>query len=182
MKRIVFIVFFLVIQVSLIGQVRPEKWAKVVDSEHLENFYQVDDKLFRSANPDPNGFRELESMGIVEILNLRNYHSDDDESKGTNVKLYRVKMNAHYIKEKDVVEALQIIKDIDGKVLVHCKHGSDRTGLIVAMYRIVFQNWTKAEATDELINGGYGFHTIFHNIPKFIDKVDVTRIKKAVMQ
>ena len=45
----------------------------------------------------------------------------------------------------------------EGPVLVHCKHGADRTGCIVALYRIVFQSWSKEAAIDEMHNGGYGF-------------------------
>ena len=57
-------------------------------------------------------------------------------------------------------------------VLVHCRHGADRTGLIIAIYRILYQNWTVDEAKDELINGGFGFHESFENIPQELDKID----------
>ena len=175
---------FLIItfQLSLLGQTRPERWAKPVSATHIENFYQIDDEFFRSGNPSGEAFVELESLEIMEVINLQTYHSDDDEAEGSKVTLHRVKMNAHKITEEDVVEVLRLIKNRKGKILVHCKHGSDRTGLIVAMYRIVFQDWTKEDATDELINGGYGHHRIFRNIPKFINKADIPRIKEAIMR
>ena len=180
MRKLGFIIFFLIVQGSLSAQVRPENWAKAVSSDYLKNFYQVDDELFRSANPDNNGFKELELLNILEVINLRTYHSNVENIKGTTVKQYRVKMDAHHIKEKDVIKVLRIINARKGKMLVHCKHGSDRTGLIIAMYRIVFQEWSKEEATTELLNGGYGYHPIYSNIPKFIDKADIARIKEAV--
>jgi len=176
------ILLLITFQLSLFGQTRPQRWAKSVNSTFIENFYQIDDEFFRSGNPSKEAFRELESLGIMEVINLQTYHSDDDEAQVTNVTLHRIKMNAHRITEEDVVEVLRIIKDRKGKILVHCKHGSDRTGLIVAMYRIVFQGWTKEDASDELINGGYGHHRIFRNIPKFIKKADIPRIKEAVMR
>ena len=169
-------------QLSLLGQARTERWAKPIIATYIENFYQIDDEFFRSGNPGKEAFLELESLGIMEVINLQTYHSDDNEAEGTNVTLHRVKMNAHRITEEDVVEVLRIIKDRKGKILIHCKHGSDRTGLIAAMYRIIFQGWTKEEATDELVNGGYGHHRIFKNIPKFIKKADIPRIKEAVMR
>ena len=172
----------LLFQLSLFGQTRPEKWAKPISSVYIENFYQIDDEFFRSGNPSPEAFGELETLGIMEVINLQTYHNDKDEAEGSAVKLLRVKMNAHNIKEDDVIEVLRLIKNRSGKILVHCKHGSDRTGLIVAMYRIVFQEWSKEDATDELINGGYGHHRIFRNIPKFIEKTDIQRIKTAVLQ
>ena len=172
----------LVFQLSLFGQTRPEKWAKPINSTYIENFYRIDDEFFRSGNPSSEAFRELEALGIMEVINLQTYHNDKDEAEGSAVELHRVKMNAHNIKEGDVIEVLRLIKNRNGKILVHCKHGSDRTGLIVAMYRIVFQGWSKEDATDELINGGYGYHRIFRNIPKFIEKVDISRIKAEVFQ
>ncbi|WP_282598360.1 tyrosine-protein phosphatase, partial [Pseudomonas chlororaphis] len=44
----------------------------------------------------------------------------------------------------------------DGPVLMHCKHGSDRTGLMSAMYRVVVQGWSKEEALNEMTGGGFG--------------------------
>ena len=82
-------------------------------------------------------------FGIGIILNLRQYHSDDKETKGADLQLYHANMNTRRINDQHVIEALKIIRDASTPVLVHCWHGSDRTGLMVAMYPIVFQNWTK---------------------------------------
>jgi hypothetical protein len=49
------------------------------------------------------------------------------------------------------------------------------------MYRIVFENWTKEKALDELKNGNYGFHKQFKNIPGYIMNVNTDSIKKAVL-
>ena len=176
------VILLLVFQLSLFGQARPEMWARSVSSIYVENFYQIDDEFFRSGNLSKEAFLELESLGIMEVINLQTYHNDKAEAKGSSVALHRVKMNAHHIKEGDVIEVLRLVKDRKGKILVHCKHGSDRTGLIVAMYRIVFQGWSKEDAADELINGGYGHHRIFKNIPRFIEKADIPRIKAEVFR
>lgn len=159
---------------------RPETWAKPVAAAHLKNFYQLDGKVYRAAQPDAKGFRELEQLGIRNVLNFRDHHSDNDEAKGTAIRLHRIKMEAGEIKDGDVIEALRIIKDADGPVLIHCWHGSDRTGLISAMYRIVFQDWSKDAAIDELMHGGYGYHTMYKNIPEYIRKMDVEKVKKTV--
>ncbi len=107
---------------------RPGTWATPVSAEHLKNFYKLDDKLYRSAQPDKKAFEELKSLGIRNVLSLRDYHSDDDgEDLGLN--LFRVKMDAGEIETEKVVEALRIIRNAEGPVLVHCWHGSDRTGL-----------------------------------------------------
>jgi protein tyrosine phosphatase (PTP) superfamily phosphohydrolase (DUF442 family) len=160
---------------------RPETWATPVYSEHLANFYKIDDKVYRSAQPDKKGFRELKALGIRTVLSLRDYHSDDDE-KDFGLSLFRVKMEAGDITPEKVVEALRIIKNSEGPVLIHCWHGSDRTGLISAMYRIVFQGWSKDEASDELMHGGYGYHSLYRNIPEFIKQADIDEIRKQVLE
>lgn len=92
-------------------------------------------------------------------------------------------MEAGDIREDDVVKALKIIKSAEGPVLVHCWHGSDRTGLVCASYRIIFQNWTKQAALDELINGGYGYHkSIYKNIARWIEHADVEALKKKIFE
>jgi protein tyrosine phosphatase (PTP) superfamily phosphohydrolase (DUF442 family) len=159
---------------------RPETWAKPVSSEHLRNFYKIDDKLYRSAQPNKKGFQELKTLGFRTVLSFRDYHSDDD-GKGFGLNLHRVKMEAGDITTEKVVEALRIIRTSEGPVLIHCWHGSDRTGLISAMYRIVFQGWSKDEAIDELMHGGYGYHSLYKNIPEFIRQADIDEIGKVAL-
>jgi len=160
---------------------RPGAWATAIPSERLDNFYRIDPLLYRSAQPDAAAMNELEALGIRRILNLRQFHSDDDEAKGTSLRLHRVPMNAGSITEEEVVSALKLIGSSKDPVLVHCWHGSDRTGTVVAMYRLVFQGWSREAALDELVNGGYGYHAIYGNIPEFIDKADIEGIRKQVL-
>ena len=151
-----------------------------INTLSLKNLYEIDQGVYRSEQPNKDGFQELQSFGITEVLNLRFWHSDKDEAKGTDIILHRVKMNAHHIEDEDVIKALKIIKNRQGNILIHCKHGSDRTGVICAMYRIIFQNWSKEDALDELKNGGFGYHSIYKNIVRYIEKVDVEKIKLQI--
>ena len=151
-----------------------------IDSFELSNLHQIDKGIFRSEQPDKLDFANLEKFGIMEVLNLRRWHSDKKEARNTNLTLYRVPMRAGSIKEKDVVQALKIIHNRKGNILIHCKHGSDRTGLIIAMYRIVFQDYTKEQAIKEMTEGGFGFHKIYKNIIDYIQQVNVENIKQQI--
>jgi tyrosine-protein phosphatase SIW14 len=159
---------------------RPDAWAKPIAAEYVRNFFQLDEKVYRSAQPTRKGFQELQARGIRNVLNLRDYHSDEDDAQDTVLSLYRVKMEAGDITDEKVIEALRIIRKAEGPVLVHCWHGSDRTGLISAMYRILFQNWSKEEAIEELMKGGYGYHSLYRNIPEYIRKVPMESIRRGV--
>lgn len=169
------------------GQIPVEKapatkpdFAKPVADAHLKNFFQVDDHVYRCAQPDEEDFPRLKALGITDVLNLREYHSDNDEAEDSKLALHRVSMAAGDIQQKDVIQALRIMNGAKGKVLVHCWHGSDRTGVVCAMWRITADGWTREQALDELKNGPFHFHAaIYGNIEKFIQTADVDAIKKA---
>lgn len=153
-----------------------------IEGAGLTNFYRIDEGVYRSEQPTSMDFKALESWGIVEVLNLRNWHSDDNEATGTKLKLHRVRMNAHDMEKEKLIEALRIIKQRTGPILIHCKHGSDRTGVVCALYRIVFQGVSKKEAIKEMRNGGFGFHEIYRNIVRTLENLDVNEIRQAVWE
>lgn len=159
---------------------RPALWAQPVAATTLKNFHQLDAKVYRSAQPDAVGFAELKQRGIVTVLNLRDNHSDDAEAKGTGLDLRRIEMEADDITVPQLIAALRIIHQAKGPVLVHCWHGSDRTGAVSAAYRIVVQGWEKEAAIAELVDGGYGYHSIYGNIPQLLRGLDVAAVKRAV--
>ena len=161
---------------------RKDTWAQSVEATHIENFHIVDKGVYRSGQPTAEACKEMEKLGIKELLNLRNYHSDKDVAKGTSLKLNRIAMNAHNCEWDKLVEAVRIIKNRKGPIVIHCWHGSDRTGLVVALYRMVFQDWSKEEALNELENGEYGFHKVYGNIKTFIKNMDIAEFKKDVMK
>jgi protein tyrosine/serine phosphatase len=146
----------------------------------LENLYKIDEGVYRSEQPTAADFRALQKFGIKEVLNLRYWHSDDDEAQGTGLRLYRIKMRAATLELGQLVEALRIIKKRQGPILFHCHHGSDRTGALCALYRIVVQGVSKEAAIREMTEGGFGFHGIYRNIIRLIEKVDVAEVRAAL--
>lgn len=167
-------------QVFAEPRLRPTNWATPVIEAELNNFYWVDDNIYRSEQPNEDGVKALSKLGIKEILNLREYH-DDDEATENNFTIHRVSMEAGDVTEEQLLEALAKIKNRKTPLLIHCWHGSDRTGATVAAYRVVFQNWSKAQALDEMVNGGYGYHSnIYPNLVELINKLDVEKMKRQL--
>lgn len=160
-------------------QRRPE-WAESVPLDKSDNFFRVAPGLYRSAQPDAKGMEAYDAMGIRTVINLRANHSDDTEAQRTSLILRRVPINTWNIKDEQVVAVLSLLRTEEKPILVHCQHGADRTGLMMAMYRIVEQGWTKQAALNELKDGGYGHHSIWTNIPKYIERVDVGKIRALV--
>jgi protein tyrosine/serine phosphatase len=90
-------------------------------------------------------------------------------------------MSANSFTDKEIIDALRTLKNSPKPMLVHCLHGSDRTGVVIAMYRILFENWTKEQALDELQHGGYGFHEKYTNIIRYVQKADTEKLKTIVL-
>ncbi len=179
---ILFIVLAGINQTSGQTAQRSIKWGVHIQSTSLENLYRVSDELYRSEQPDKKEFAELSMLGIKSSLNLRTTGTDDEFIGNLAIKPFLVPMDAGSFTDKEIIAALKVIKSAPKPILVHCRHGSDRTGVVVAMYRIVFQGWTREDALNELLNGGYGFHSNYKNIPEYIKAVNVEVIKKGVSE
>jgi protein tyrosine/serine phosphatase len=141
----------------------------------------ITDYLYRSDQPSPTGMKNLKKLGIKTIINLRAFHSDSDEIKGTGLLNEELSVKTWHIEDEDVIRVLRIIrKRENGPFLIHCQEGADRVGLMCAMFRIVEQGWSKDEAIEEMVKGGYGFHAVWSNIIEYVKNVDVVRIGKEV--
>jgi tyrosine-protein phosphatase SIW14 len=163
-------------------RVRPVEWAQPVLGTELGNFYHLTDQVYRSKQPDDEEMVALEAMGIRSVLNLREYHSDNDEAEETRLNLFHVPVAAGKVDDAFVIEALRVIHQAEKPILIHCWHGSDRTGVVSAMYRMVFQGWPRERAIDEFVNGGYGYHASFYpNIERYLETVDIAAIRSQVM-
>jgi protein tyrosine phosphatase (PTP) superfamily phosphohydrolase (DUF442 family) len=155
------------------------KWAQHIELPGLPNFYKVSDELYRGAQPTAEGMKQLEKLGVKTVINLRALHSDRDELKGTDLSYVHIGMTAWCISDNDVIRFLRVVTDPNRTpAFVHCEHGSDRTGTMCASYRIVVQGWSKEEAIKEMTKGGFGFHVFWQNLPIFIHKLNVQKIKR----
>lgn len=158
-------------------------WAQILQLEGVPNFYQVSKDLYRSGQPTAVGMRALRKMGIKTVVNLRTFHSDLDEIGDTALGYVQIAMQAWNPEKRDILRFLKIATDdTRSPVLVHCKHGSDRTGVVYAAYRLVVCGWSKQEAIDEMINGGFGFHRIWVNLIDFIEDLDVESLREELQR
>lgn len=151
-----------------------------------DNFYVVDEdaQIYRSAQPDEESFPELKRVGIRSVLNLRQGFKDSVKYKEAfdGIREYECGVNAGMMKQADLVRALKIIKEAPRPLLIHCLHGSDRTGTVVAAYRIVFQWWTPEQAVTEMEHPRYGMHKFFYpNLSTLIKRADWAKIRQEVL-
>ncbi|WP_373684267.1 dual specificity protein phosphatase family protein [Acinetobacter sp. YH12045] len=165
---------------------RPQHWGKVVHQQH--NFYQISPTLFRSEQPDADLAPVLREQHIDVIINLRSRHHDPERLKNAidmqKIKFVHIPIHTWQIDREDLLAVMKTIKVAEQqqqKVLIHCYHGSDRTGASVAMYRIIFQHWSIEEAKREMKQGGYGFHPIWKNIDRLFSPENVKWIQQQLL-
>lgn len=163
---------------------RPANWAQKLEKPGLENFYKVNENLYRGARPTVEGFKSLQELGIKTIVNFEAFHTDEDEiaESDTTFNYIQIRMTAWNISDENMLEFLKIATDpTNYPIFVHCQHGSDRTGVAIAMYRIFVEGWSKEAAIDELKNGGYGFHFVWQNIVEYLRELDVGKFKYSIV-
>jgi len=132
--------------------------------EGVPNFGEVTPKLFRGAQPTHEGFEGLAKMGIGIVVDARAGNRTDSEGRDVGkLGMQYVSIPWHCTSPSDdvMVRFLKVIRENpDKKVFVHCRLGKDRTGMMVAAYRMALQNWTADEALQEMQE--FGFSTGHH--------------------
>lgn len=145
--------------------------------------HRVSPELYRGGQPEPEGFTKLEQMGVRSVLNLRENRSDVPKAAHTGLHIMEYPMAASKATEADVEACLRLIKDAPKPVLVHCWHGSNRTGIIVAAYRIVFQGWSVEAAEKEFREEAYGHHEFWYgNLTELLRTTDWEAMKQRLLR
>ncbi len=156
-----------------------KKWAAPLTMPGLPNLHRVTKDLYRDAQPTQEGFRQQKAMGIKTIINLRSHHSDIPLIGTLSFSCESIPARAWDVDEEEIVQFLKVATDKNRiPVFVHCQHGSDRTGVMCAVYRIAVCGWTKDEAIEEMTKGGFGFHKIWENLIRVVRNLDIEEIKR----
>ena len=147
-----------------------------------ENIHVIDPvaQVWRSGQPVMGDRPTVAELGFRSVLNLRNHHSDRRLLRGTGVREYR--MRFHLPSEEEMIEALRIVLKAEKPLLIHCWHGSDRTGSVAVGYRVVVNHWSFAEAMREFRTPSYGHHQrLYWALPHVLESYDWKRVAEAVL-
>lgn len=157
----------------------PADWAKPVDKSF--NLYQMSPTLYRSALPGSQNLAELEQLKVKTVVS---FIKDDDKAWIGDQPIDAVSFPTHAdrVDDADVLKVLRILQQAEqqGPVLMHCKHGRDRTGLFAAMYRTVVEGWSKEDALKEMTQGGFGAEDDMQDAIAYVQKADVDKLRQAL--
>ena len=132
----------------------------------VNNFGQVSApvaRVYRGAQPTDAQFKELKDIGITTVLDLR-----EDIGRGEEAAVCSA-LGLHHVNipignqhlpvigllgvlpptKDQALQCLRYLEDPDTICFVHCRHGEDRTGAVIAMYRMLVDKWTNVEAMAE---------------------------------
>ncbi|MFO1076113.1 MAG: tyrosine-protein phosphatase [Planctomycetota bacterium] len=157
-------------------RVRPAAWAQPVIGGAVRNWYRVDDALYRCEQPSAAGMRALAAFGIRSVVNLREFHRDAGPAAGSGLTVIEVPLAAGDLDYAHLVDALAAVVAAPKPVAVHCWHGSDRTGAVIAAWRVAIGGWAPADALDEMVAGGFGHSAWFDNLRQLIGELDPARL------
>jgi uncharacterized protein (TIGR01244 family) len=128
----------------------------------LPNFHRVTEKLYRGGQPKDGGLKKLAELGIKTIINLRGASEQtraaQAETEAAGLRYFNIPLpNLGRPTDEQVARVMAIIDAPENwPVFIHCQRGSDRTGTIIAVYRIAKEGWTGERAQAEAKR--YGMH------------------------
>ena len=126
----------------------------------LPRFQQVNERLYRSAQPHKGGIKRLQELGITTIINLRGEsartRAQEAEARALGMNYFTLSLpNWGRPTDARIARILEVINAPEsGRVLIHCRSGVDRTGMIVALNRMQNEGWTSADALAEAERNG----------------------------
>lgn len=124
------------------------------------NFGKITENIYRGAQPID--FKELELIGIRTVLNLRNdEHYSKELAKDAGLVYKNIPMSSRQTpKISNIQQALDIIQNPKNQpVYVFCESGKHRTGVVIAVWRVIEEGWDKKKAWAEAYE--YGFYRGF---------------------
>jgi protein tyrosine/serine phosphatase len=151
-------------------------WSKGGQSEAVSNFAKVTDTLYRGAQPSNEGFSSLQKMGVSIIVNFRN-EADETAAEKREVESLGMKYVGIPWKGSDEPSSAQIVQFLNlvransqAKIFVHCLRGADRTGTMIAAYRVVVEHKPVPEAVSEMHKFHYD-HFFLPQLQRYVDSL-----------
>jgi protein tyrosine/serine phosphatase len=153
-------------------------WMLQREDIHLGRKFAVvkEGVLLRSSVPTIPRLQEMERRyRIKTIVSLLNYEeikrpefgAEQNFAKQHGIRFIHLPIGVP--SPEEVTKFLEIVNNPTSQpVLVHCWHGTVRTGVLVAIYRIKEQGWPLQKALDEMISYGFNLES-----PRYKSMVDI---------
>lgn len=121
----------------------------------IKRWAEVDSGLARGSQPNEHGVTALAGRGFRTVVSLRQDKNERARVTAAGMRYVEIPMKIGPFGAPAPTEAqarafLEAVKDSAGRpAFVHCHHGRDRTGVMVALYRVEVSGWSGDEAVHE---------------------------------
>ena len=143
--------------VSTQAQIEPIRArATTITIQGVPNAGSVTSTLFRGAQPNNLAFTSLQKLGMNILVDFRGEGGEVSAEKKSvealGMKFVSLPWNGGAIPSRDeLLTFFTLLRDNpDQKVFIHCQYGADRTGVMIALYRIAVDHWTPEQAISEM--------------------------------
>lgn len=146
------------------------------------NFAKVSDALYRGGHPSAEGFAKLKGRGVRTVVSLRTFNVHRSRLRGLGLRYVHISFKAGHAEDEDVVRFLKVMADpANHPVFVHCKWGTDRSGLMAAVYRMVVEGWPRDRAIAEMRAMGYE-EDKWPQMRDYLERLDAAALQKKVKE
>jgi len=133
-----------------------------VDHEILRmifrNFYALSGNAYRSNHPSAAFIKKLKNKyGVKTIISMRkadnsaSYLLEKEACEKYDVKLVNHRMSSRKLPKKEmVIGAQKLLQEAEYPILIHCKSGADRAGLMSVFYKHFVEKQPIEEAVKQL--------------------------------
>ncbi|WP_029408102.1 protein-tyrosine-phosphatase [Thiomicrorhabdus sp. Milos-T2] len=122
------------------------------------NFYKLSNKAFRSSHPSPAFIKKLhQKHGVKTILSMRGadlsgaYILEKEACNKYGITLINHPMSSRSLPDVDrILQAKSILENAEKPILLHCKSGADRAGMMSVFYKLFIEEEPIEEALKQL--------------------------------
>ncbi len=145
--------------------------ARVEVTHGLPNFHKVSESVYRGGRAQEGGLEYLKESGFKTIINIENVDefikAESTEARRLGLKHISIPMEYKVDPDDAMIDRiLALLQDpANFPIYLHCKHGKDRTGLVMALYRVEVQGWDAKKAYKEMYK--LGFAKFWHKLDKY---------------
>jgi len=148
----------------------PRLAQRLSDARGVDYAAEVAPGLWRGSQPSTGTIAWLKQRGIRTVINLRQFRFREERELVTaaGMQYEHIPLDASDApSEENVRRFLSLVTDPARRpIYVHCAHGVDRTGAMVAVYRMEIEGWSNAAAYEEM--KVFGAHRLWWDLRRFV--------------
>jgi tyrosine-protein phosphatase SIW14 len=128
-----------------------------LSGQGVPNFGEVTPTLYRGGLLSVDGLKALKRVGVNVVVDTHaNSKHEKRDVEALGMKYVAIPWHCPWPGDEVFAKFLKVVHENKGKkIFVHCRLGDDRTGMMVAAYRMAEEGWTAEEAMNEMRSFGF---------------------------